>query len=189
MIDKKLYLLISIVICFTACYALPIRKLPPLTKKLSDYSLGDVRIKGCVITGNRGKRSCDLELRLLADHLTGSGLFRKVHLEETVDSDYEIELLSRKMYTMGMGHNPALALLSLAIPFWESREYGYDFSLRNLRTNERTRINNISKATEVMWGGATFLNFFSGWGISNSYKKNESLHLRNSITNAVTLEP
>lgn len=167
---------------------MPIRSIPDLHHNVDVVVYGSASIIGCEEYKPKYGYEVDCKYKSveLADALRKTKLFTSVVLEER-DADYLIELKSyvRYPYYHSIGHNPGIFVLSVAIPFWEEYEYGYDFSIRKRGEPRPVRVNTLAKGTHIMWSGSIVINMFPTRGIPGSFYRNEAEYLKATIVNAL----
>jgi hypothetical protein len=78
--------------------------------------------------------------------------------DEKDDLILQIVDVPRRPYFTKPSHNPAFFLLSVALPFWWSEEYGYRLSGECAQTGDRLDIDTTRQGTAVMWILAPMLN-------------------------------
>lgn len=166
---------------------MPTRSIPALKTSEPIAPIGDVTIVGCEkYQAQEYELDCESKSADLAGMLEGTKLFSRV-LKGDHEADYLIELkpYSRYPYQFSIGHNPGILLLSIAAPFWESREYGYNFTISRFDEGKAMQVNTIEQGTFLMWSGSIFINMLPYRGIPGTFHENEVTHLRNTIINTL----
>ncbi len=178
---------ILLLLQLTGCSSMPIRSVPQPKVMADILPLGDVSIIGCE-EYQLAEHELDCEARsvTLARMLEKTKLFNKVVIGEP-KADYLVELkpYSRYPYYFGIDHNPGVFLLSAAVPFWESYEYGYDFTISKVSDATVHRINTLETGTHLMWSASILINMLPSRGIPGTFYENEILHLKNTIINTL----
>jgi hypothetical protein len=158
----------------------PAREIPRLP-------LGTVSFESCPTTGeNREEENkCKVFLSQLNKEIEMTEVFSPKE-PEGATSDFTITLLElpdRSIY-YGLGHDPISFLFSSVIPFWQTSEYGFQFSIRNNRNAAEYKIDSREKGTLVFWSLAPLFNIFPG-RIWERRQTDESKDLRNRIINSL----
>jgi hypothetical protein len=71
------------------------------------------------------------------------------------------------------------------IPFWETYDLGYSFTIENRKNKKIFTVNNLEKDKVIYWSGSVLINYRSTRGIPGNQKKAETEHLRATILNAI----
>lgn len=144
----------------TACASDP--KAPPLSPSqavVHDASTRTVFLPKCDIDcPEDAARYCGERLNALYYALVSTGLFREVVVGEGPPSsgDYIIDLhdFPRRPYWATPAHNPAIALLAIAIPFWWHEPLGFHFSIREAPAGQ-------PHVVDTRWGGTVIIGSLS----------------------------
>ncbi|MBX3628149.1 MAG: hypothetical protein KF892_24275 [Rhizobacter sp.] len=102
---------------------------------------------------------CTYLVKEVAEILKKTELFIDVKpsADATADIAVEIHKTPRRAHWTTPSHNPAAALLSLAIPFWWKESYGYHLTLRE-KKGRTVEVNTLREGTVVQWSLASLLN-------------------------------
>ena len=183
--------LIITALTLNACTSMPVRDVPNIDKSLNDISFGTLAIIGCEVAEQETSRfllGCADKSQHLAYALERTKLFSDIFVGKSNSADYLITLkpYDRKPYYASIGHNPGILVLSTAIPFWETYSYGYDFTIKHAKTGKEKRVNTLEEGTHLMWSVSMLINILPSRGLPGTHSSNESLHLKNSIINAIS---
>lgn len=181
----KLYILVLL----SGCWSSPIRNITPGPKTEPKLPIGSYYVVPCKSDANRDLTPEKQNLKYACEHFhkeLESSINVTAVLERLDEPTYEIELLQlpdRSPYG-GLSHFPPAYLLSVAIPFWETKEYGFYFSITDLKTGQKQFVDSREKGTFIMWLPAVLLNLFPD-RIWERKSEVEIKDLRNRILNAL----
>jgi hypothetical protein len=94
--------------------------------------------------------------------------------DQNADLILQIIDIPRRPYYTEPSHNPAFVLLSIALPFWWSEEYGYRLSGQCARTGETLNVDTTREGTAVMWSLAPVLNLSPDRGFRENPRREAS---------------
>ncbi|MCP3987135.1 MAG: hypothetical protein GY723_22340 [bacterium] len=169
-----------------ACASYPVAppQLPPtVAPKLASDSVAYV--VGCDPQPEPdGFLTCEALVSRLAIQLRDASIFAAV-LESTPPSDSNPVVVTVRPYRyrpyfFTPGHNPAFALLSLAIPFWWSEPVGYRFALDVAPHHDVIEVDTTWKGTFVMWGLSSILNIAPSRTFESAYSQ-DSKRIRAAV--------
>lgn len=173
---KTLMLLSSLVVggCFSAPLPRPLDAAQKTALMRPPLLRPSVRVTGC----RPGASTCDLYVREVTRLFQESQLFSTVAGpgESSDESDLLIEIVAipRRPYFTRPSHNPGFMLLSVALPFWWSEQYGYRLSARCRQTQEVAEIDTTREGTVLMWSLAPVFNLSSSRGFREDPRREVS---------------
>jgi len=120
---------------------------------------GLVASLGCVQDGIRFQITCDDALRQVQALLSKSHWLARVGPNEA-DPDLRLTVHApvRRPYWAAPPHNPAVLLLSIAIPFWWSEPFGYRIDATRVETGKTVELDTTYEGTIVFWSAASIFN-------------------------------
>jgi hypothetical protein len=159
------------------CVSVPIPRQLSVEETASLSSLPKATLTAAITSCAQGAEiefaHCDYLTREVTEILKKTGLFADVRSsDKTEDVAVEIHRTPRRAHWTTPGHNPAAALLSLAIPFWWNETYGYHLTLRE-KTGRTIEVNTLREGTVVQWSLASLLNI----GKERALEQNERLEI------------
>jgi hypothetical protein len=143
-----------------ACASVPKAPPPPASQAVvRDPSTRKVFLPQCDIECPEDAAPyCRERLNALYNTLVSTELFREVVVDEGTPSpgDFVVDLrdFHRRPYWATPAHNPAFALLAIAIPFWWHEPLGFHFSIREVPDGE-------PHVVDTRWGGTMVMGSLS----------------------------
>jgi hypothetical protein len=119
--------------------------------------------------------TCEALVSRLAFQLREASIFAEV-LESKPPHDSKLVVVTVRPYQyrpyfFTPGHNPAFALLSVAIPFWWSEPLGYRFALNVAPHHEVIEVDTTWEGTFVMWSLSSILNIAPSRTFESAYSQ------------------
>ncbi len=184
----RIQILLAALFYLVGCSSMPTRDIPEERANPEILQLRSVSIDGCeeYKLDSDYEIGCNEKMEQLSAMLESTELFSKVEIQND-ETEYVIKLkpYSRYPYYLSIGHNPGVLLLSSVIPFWESYEYGYDFSISRRAESNEYRVNTLERGTHLMWSVSMLINILPSRGVPGTFYENEIKHLRNTIINTL----
>lgn len=165
----KMVLAVAGLTCIQACASVPLpRSLAAQERqKIDRVRPAQLRagMAGCAPTSIPYAEPCATAMRKVSEILEETGWFSEIGASaEGADLTIEIQPVARRPYWSTPAHNPALLLLSLAIPFWWSDTFGVRFSAED-RFGHTVEVDTTREGYRIMWSLAPLFNLSSGRGL------------------------
>lgn len=157
----KLLFLVIFCLFIQACSSVPIAK--KLTDEQQNAISTQENVTASLVCNQPedyyDKDACEYASIEMEELLSKTGWFSSLKSSpEDADIIISFEPPYRKPYYTSPGHNPAFALLSIAIPFWWSENFGYKFEVSCKHCPADTAINTERTGTVIMWGFSPLIN-------------------------------
>lgn len=124
-------------------------------------------------------QACERTLREAQLLLRDTRWFEEVPADASRDFSFTVYAPVRRPYQTTPGHNPAFALLSIAIPFWWSEPAGLRMTAHRTGVAESVEINTEAERTVVLGTVGGLLALLPGYGIAdNSLREADHVKLQ-----------
>ena len=173
----KRALLATFVLCPIACVSYPVAPVSSPPAQAPEITSDSVAyVVGCDPEPEPDQfLTCQALVSRLAFQLREASIFAEVHESTPPTGSNPVVVTVRpyeyRPYFFTPGHNPAFALLSVAIPFWWSEPLGYRFALDLPPHHDIIEIDTTWEGTFVMWGLSSPLNIARSRTFESAYSQ------------------
>ena len=134
----------------------------------------------CVRDGIRFEMSCPMALEEAQRLLAKSYWLARVGVDEP-DPDLRLTVHApvRSSYWSEPPNNPGFFLLSIAIPFWWSKPFGFRIDATRVETGKTVTLDTTFEGTVILWSGAMILNALPSRAfVPDEQRELDQLHLQ-----------